>query len=162
MGHLCHVCWEIYQENHILQVKHIHQFYALAFVFRCLKDTPIEPFKDYFTRRGEEHEYYLRNNDNLSTNQIFLNTGKITTPTNGAILWNNCPANITDVKDIGSFKRSLFEYYSDMYQEETISIYSRIPLSCAPLTRENQLVALAPWTPNFSVAPLATARMTDR
>ena len=39
--------------------------------------------------------------------------------------------------------------------------YSRIPLSRAPLTRENQLVALAPWTPNFSDAPLATARMTD-
>ena len=29
-------------------------------------------------------------------------------------------------------------------------------------TRENQLVALAPWTQNFSDAPLATARMTDR
>ena len=37
--------------------------------------------------------------------------------------------------------------------------YSRIPLSRAPLTRENQLVALAPWTPNFSDAPLATAHM---
>ena len=38
--------------------------------------------------------------------------------------------------------------------------YSRIPLSRAPLTRENQLVALDPWTPNFSDAPLATAHMT--
>ena len=43
-----------------------------------------------------------------------------------------------------------------------LSKYSRIPLSRAPLTRENQLVALAPWTPNFSEAPLAIARMTDR
>ena len=34
--------------------------------------------------------------------------------------------------------------------------------SRAPLTRENQLVALAPWTPNFSDAPLATAHMPDR
>ena len=42
------------------------------------------------------------------------------------------------------------------------SLYSRIPLSRVPLTRENQLVALAPWTPNFSDAPLPTARMTDR
>ena len=39
--------------------------------------------------------------------------------------------------------------------------YSRIPLYRAPLTRENQLVALAPWTPNFSDAPLVTAHMTD-
>ena len=41
------------------------------------------------------------------------------------------------------------------------SKYSRIPLSRAPLTRENQLVALTPWTPNFSDATLATAHMTD-
>ena len=40
-------------------------------------------------------------------------------------------------------------------------LYSQIPLSRAPLTRENQLVALAPWTPNFSDMPLATAHMTD-
>ena len=30
---------------------------------------------------------------------------------------NNCPANITDLNDIGSFKKSLFEYYSEMYQK---------------------------------------------
>ena len=41
------------------------------------------------------------------------------------------------------------------------SYYSQIPLSRAPLTRENQLVALAPSTPKFSDAPLATAHMTD-
>ena len=108
---------KLHQENRILQVKHIHELYTLAFVFRCLKDTHIEPFKDYFTRRGEEHEYYLRNNENPSTNQIFLNTGKTTTHANGAVLWNNCLANITDLNDIGSFKKSLFEYYSEMYQE---------------------------------------------
>ena len=39
--------------------------------------------------------------------------------------------------------------------------YSWIPLSRASLTRENQLVALAPSTPNFSDAPLATTHMTD-
>ena len=108
---------KLHQENRILQVKHIHELYALAFVFRCPQDTPIEPFKYYFTRRGEEHEYYLRNNENLYTNQVFLNTGKTTTHTNGAVLSNNCPANITDINEIGSFKKRLFEYYSEMYQE---------------------------------------------
>ena len=43
----------------------------------------------------------------------------------------------------------------------TFSIYSRILLSRAPLTCENQLLTLAHWTPNFSGAPLATAHMTD-
>ena len=40
-------------------------------------------------------------------------------------------------------------------------MYSRIPLSRAPLTRGNQLVALAPWTPNFSDSSLAAAHMTE-
>ena len=53
-------------------------------------------------------------------------------------------------------------YKSQLRTRIPVALYSRIPLSRAPLTRENQLVALAPWTPNFSDAPLATARMTDR
>ena len=39
--------------------------------------------------------------------------------------------------------------------------YSQIPLSRAPLTRGNQLVAVAPWTPNFSDSSLAPANMTE-
>ena len=38
-------------------------------------------------------------------------------------------------------------------------VYSRIPLSRAPLLRENWLVTLAPWTPNFSDVPFATTHM---
>ena len=55
-----------------------------------------------------------------------------------------------------------FQVFQTLWEPCKDAIYSRIPLSRAPLTRENQLVALAPWTPNFSDAPLATARMTDR
>ena len=32
-------------------------------------------------------------------------SGKNTTHTNGAVLWNNCPANITDLNDIGPLKK---------------------------------------------------------
>ena len=39
-------------------------------------------------------------------------------------------------------------------------MHSRIPLSCTPLTRGNLLVALTPWTPNFSGLPLVAAHMT--
>ena len=41
------------------------------------------------------------------------------------------------------------------------SWYSQIPLSRAPLTCGNLLVALAPWTPNFSDWSLAAAHMTE-
>ena len=46
------------------------------------------------------------------------------------------------------------QYNMELYQ------YSRIPLSRVPLTRENQLVALVPWTPNFSDSSLAAAHMS--
>ena len=39
-------------------------------------------------------------------------------------------------------------------------LYSRIPLFRTQLTRGNQLVALAPWTPNFSDLLLAAAHIT--
>ena len=39
--------------------------------------------------------------------------------------------------------------------------YSKITLSRAPLTRGNQFVAVAPWTPNFSDSSLAAAHMTE-
>ena len=95
-------------------MKHIHVLYTLAFVFRCHKDTPIEPFKDYFKRRGETHEYELRNNENLSTNKICLNTGKTTTHTSGALLWNNCPTNITDLDEIGPLKKFVWILFWDV------------------------------------------------
>ena len=55
--------------------------------------------------RGETHEYELRNNEDLSANKICLNTGKTTTNTTGALLWNTCPVNITDLNEIGTFKK---------------------------------------------------------
>ena len=42
----------------------------------------------------------------------------------------------------------------------TITIQS-IPLSRAPLTRRNQLVAVAHWTPNFPDSSLVAAHMTE-
>ena len=90
-------------------MKNIHELYTLAFVFRCHKD--IEPLKYYFTRSGDTHEYELRNNENLS------NTGKTTTHTTGALLWNNCPANITDYLTKLDPLKSLFEYHFEMYQD---------------------------------------------
>ena len=43
----------------------------------------------------------------------------------------------------------------------SFTFYSQIPLSRAPLTHGNQLVAVAPWTPNFSDSSLAAAHMTE-
>ena len=44
---------------------------------------------------------------------------------------------------------------------QQIGMYNRIPLSRAPLTHGIQLVALAPWTPNFSDSSLAAAHITE-
>ena len=54
-----------------------------------------------------------------------------------------------------------FQMLSKLFSFLKIFEYSRIPLSRALLTRGNQLVALAPWTPNFSDSSLAVAHMTE-
>ena len=156
---------KLHHENRILQVKHIHELYTLAFVFRCLKDTPIEPFKDFFMRRGEEHEYDLRNNENLSNSQIFLNTGKITTHTDGAVLWNKYPANITDLNDIGSFKKvslniilkysknklSAYTAYTAMFvvRDRVPNLITHLLLTPPIETAEHSANRLAKWAPQW-------------
>ena len=98
---------ELHTGLQILKVKHIYEVSTLIFVFRCHKETPIEPFKEYFKQRGEGHNHDLRNIENLSTNQIRLNMGQNTTHTNGATLWNSCPSIITGINTLGTFKKCL-------------------------------------------------------
>ena len=45
------------------------------FVHRCIRDTPIAPFKYYFDLRGNAHDENFRNNEDLAPNQIPANMG---------------------------------------------------------------------------------------
>ena len=54
-----------------------------------------------------------------------------------------------------------FQRYPLKFHPKYLTQYSQILLSRAPLTRGNQLVAVAPWTPNFSDSSLAAAHMTE-
>ena len=88
---------ELHKSLNILKVKHIYETSVLMFVHGCIRDTPIAPFKNYFDPRGHAHNYNLRNNEDLATNQIRTNMGAHSTHTVGAKLWNNTPKVITDI-----------------------------------------------------------------
>ena len=77
----------LHTDLNILKVKDIHETAILQFVYSCIKETPIEPFVEYFKLRGDEHNYDLRNNDNISTRTIHINMGKGTTHYTGTTLY---------------------------------------------------------------------------
>ena len=78
---------KLHKSLNILKVKHVYETSVLMFVYGCIK--AIAPFKNYFDIRGRAHNYNLRNNKDLATNQIRANMGTHSTHTVGAKLWNN-------------------------------------------------------------------------
>ena len=82
---------KLHKNLNILKVKPIYETPVL------IRDTPIALFKNYFDLRGHAHNYNLRNNEDLASNQIRTNTEAHSTHTVGAKLWNNTPKVITDI-----------------------------------------------------------------
>ena len=105
----------LHTDLNILKVKDIHETAVLQFVYSCIKETPIEPFVEYFKLRGDEHNYDLRNNDNISTRTIHINMGKGTTHYTGATLWNKLPSEITEIDQANMFKKELLAFYQSKY-----------------------------------------------
>ena len=105
----------LHTDLNILKVKDIHETAVLQFVYSCIKETPIGPFVEYFKLRRDEHNYDLRNNDNISTRTIHINMGKGTTHYTGATLWKKLPSEITEVDQANMFKRELLAFYQSKY-----------------------------------------------
>ena len=103
----------------IYKVKHIYQMSVLTFVHGCVRGIPIGSFKKYYDFRGDTHNYSLRINEELSSNQVRSNIGANTTHSVGAKLWNNTPKFITDISEQTAFKEDLIKLYGNMYNEET-------------------------------------------
>ena len=106
---------KLHKDLDILKLKDIYKSSLLHFVYNCVKGSPIDPFKNYFTHRSDQHDYNLRNNDDLTRRNVSLNMGQSTTHYTGATLWNDLPDNLTDIKTIGSFKRGLKNHFLQNY-----------------------------------------------
>ena len=107
---------QLHTDLDILKIKHIYETSVLLFVHECIRDTPIEPFRNYFILRGDTHNHNLRNNDNLASNQIRTNKGADSTHTVGAKLWNDIPKNITDIEERSTFKTEICNLFKKKYQ----------------------------------------------
>ena len=98
----------------IVTVKDIHETVVLRFVYSWIKN-PIHPFVEYFKLRGDEHNYDLRNNDDISTRTIHINMGKGTTNYTGATLCNKLPNEITEIDQANMFKNECLASYQSKY-----------------------------------------------
>ena len=110
---------KLHIDLNILKVKHIYEMSVLTSVHGCVRGIPIDSFKNYYDFRGNTHNYSLRNNEDLSSNQVQSNMGANTTHSVGAKLWNNTPRFITDISEQTAFKEELIKLYGNMYNEET-------------------------------------------
>ena len=100
----------LHTDLNILKVK-----WCSSICLQLHKKTPIRPFVKYFKLRRDEHNYDLRNNDNISTRTIHINMGKGTTHYTGATLWNKLPSEITEIDQANMFKRELLAFYQSKY-----------------------------------------------
>ena len=91
--------------NKQVHIQYIFETSVLNFVFKCVKDIPIKPFKNYFTFKHEYHDYDLRSNENITTNKILQNMGKNTSHFTGASLWNDLSDDARCITDEKEFKR---------------------------------------------------------
>ena len=105
----------LHTDLNILKVKDIHETAILQFVYCCIKETPIDPFVEYFKLRGDEHYHDLRNNDNISTRTIHVKMGKGTTHYTGATLWNKLPNEMTEIDQANMFKEEHLAFYQSKY-----------------------------------------------
>ena len=110
---------KLHNELDILQIQDIFETSVLNFVFKCVKDVTIEPFKNYFTFRHEHHHYNLRNNEHITTNKILQNMGKNTTHFKGASLWNDLSDDVRSITGEKEFKRVLSKMYKSRYIENS-------------------------------------------
>ena len=110
---------KLHTNLNILKIKHIYEMSVLTFIHGCVRGIPIDSFKNYYDFRGDTHNYSLRNNEDLSSNQVRSNMGANTTHSVGAKLWNNTPKFITDISEQTAFKEELIKLYGNMYNEET-------------------------------------------
>ena len=109
---------KLHIDFNILKVKHIYEMSVGTFVRGCVRGTPIDSFKNYYDFRGDTHNYSLRNNGYLSSNQVRSNMGANTTYSVGAKLWNT-PKFITDISEQTAFKEELIKLCGNKYSEET-------------------------------------------
>lgn len=109
---------KLHNDLNLLKVKHIYEMSVLTFVHGCIKDTPIDSFINYFDFRGNTHNYSLRNNEDISSNQVRSNMGANTTHSVGMKLWNRTPKIITEITKQTTFKREATKLYSNMYRNE--------------------------------------------
>ena len=110
---------KLHIDLNILKVKHIYEMFVLKFVHGCVRGIPIDSFKNCCDFRGDTHNYSLRKNEDLSSNQVRSNMDANKTHSVGVKLWNNTPKFITDISEQIAFKEQLIKLYGNMYNEET-------------------------------------------
>jgi len=81
-----------------------------VFMFCYKHDLLPKTFGDYFNLGSASHSHYIRTASNYRTILVHTNTRKFSIKVVGSTVWNNLPADITNVPLLHFFKKRLLAY----------------------------------------------------
>src|SRR6218665_2437526 len=102
----CHTK-ELFSSYHILTIEQIRVLQTGVFMFCYKHDLLPKTFADYFNLGSASHSHYTRTASNYRTIFAHMNTRKFSIKVVGPTVWNNLPADITNVPLLHLFKKRL-------------------------------------------------------
>jgi len=105
----CHTK-ELFSSHHILTIEQIRVLQTGVFMFCYKHDLLPKTFADYFNLGSASHSHYTRTASNYRTIFAHTNTRKFSVKVVGPTVWNNLPADITNVPLLHLFKKRLRAY----------------------------------------------------
>jgi hypothetical protein len=91
----------MHKQTKILKIADIYNLATLKFVFKCVNQTPIEAFENYF--QPHQHQLNTRNRCNIKLKKVRTELGKSTTHYKGTTLWNDLSTNMKATSDLNNF-----------------------------------------------------------
>src|SRR6218665_1368430 len=105
----CHTK-ELFSLHCILTIEQIRLLQTGIFMFCYKHDLLPKTFADYFNTGSASHSHYTRAASKYRTVFAHMNTRKFSVRVAGPTVWNNLPADITNVPFLHSFKKRLCAY----------------------------------------------------
>ena len=106
---------DLYTRYNTLPVHLLHNYKLCLLVFQYLKSNALLPdsFRNYFTMNFAVHTHFTRTSADIHLHRYLTSFGKRALHYRAAVLWNSLPAHIKGLQLLTSFKKVLYNYYSE-------------------------------------------------
>ena len=107
---------DLHNEMKILKVEDIYHRSLLTFVYKCIIEEPIDPFKHYFNLRTSIHNYNTRGQSDIHCRRTNTMIGQTTVRYKGATLWNRLNHELRGATSVAAFKNNVTTQLLEKYK----------------------------------------------